>query len=115
MCAGPPKRVLCGGRRSRSGLFFFLFQHGSLYLLHVKLPTLWTTVSWVDPMVMVRTTCQSESNSPILDMHLLLSLSFFFGDINKNTYLSFSSGQFFSGTMDMSLSKLWEIERDREA
>ena len=58
-----------------------------------------------------------------------LSLSFF-GDINKNTYLlvglyllisislcsrSFSSGQFFSGTMDMSLSKLWETVRDSEA
>ena len=129
-CAGPPKRALCGGWRGRPGLFFFLFQHGSLYLLRVKQPTLWTTVSWVDPMVKVRgTACQVESKSPILDMHLLLSF-LFFGDINKNTYLlvgryllisispcswSFSSGLYFSGTMDMSLSKLWEIVRDREA
>ena len=129
MCVGPPKRALHGGERSSPGSFFFLSQLGSQHLLCVKVPTLWTTVNWMDPTVKERrTTCQVESKNPILGMHLCLSL--FFGDINKNTYLlvglhllisispcssSFSSGLFFSGTTAMSLSKLWEIVKDREA
>ena len=129
MCRAP-KTCSVWRLEAQTWVIFLPFPTWRLYLLRVKPPTLWTTVSWVDPMVKVRrTACQVESKSPILDMHLLLSF-LFFGDINKNTYLlvgryllisispcsrSFSSGLYFSGTMDMSLSKLWEIVSDREA
>ena len=77
---GPEKRALHGGRRSRPGTFFSLFQHCSQYLFCIIRATLWAKVSRVDPMVKVRrATCQVESKRRISEMHLLP----FFGQIKK--------------------------------